>query len=148
MRRASLSATAILVMVGQLSQAAPVTKMHGVELAAHDAARGRDIVGDDPIAAFARALFLRMGEDILGLGGKAHDERRPVVLPCAEGSENVGIFDEGDGGLRRRGFLELLVGRMIGAPVGDRGGADRDVDGQRVFAGREHFARGLDMHAS
>ena len=43
---------------------------------------GLHIVGDDPVAAFARALGLRMGDDVLGLGREADDELRAPRVPA------------------------------------------------------------------
>ena len=40
-------------------------------------------------------------------------------------------------------FWRRLAGR---APIGDRGGEDRDVGRQRRLDGRQHLARALDPH--
>src|SRR5205809_673172 len=56
-----------------------VHEMDGVPLTAKGAAAGRHVIGEDPVAALALTLRPGVGDQILGLGGKADDERRPVV---------------------------------------------------------------------
>src|SRR5436305_1912573 len=58
---------------------AAIDQMNGVAIAAEDAGCGRHIVGEDPVAALAHALVAGVAEDILGLGGEADHQRRPVV---------------------------------------------------------------------
>ena len=101
---------------------------------------GRDVVGEDPVAALARALGLGVGDEVLGLGGKADDEARPAVPGGAQTREDVGILDQVQ--RRRRALLLQLLRRLLDAPVGHRRGADRDIGRQRRLAGRQHLARG------
>ena len=62
-----------------------------------------------------------------------------------DGREDVGIFDQ----LQRRhaapSLLQFLLALVRDAPVGDGGGEDRDVGGQRGFHRRQHLARGFHM---
>jgi len=66
----------------------------------------------------------------------------------AQRRQYVGILDQA----KRRGrarsvLLQLLLGRVGGAPVGNGRDHDRCVGGQRVFDRRQHLARGLDIDA-
>ena len=45
-----------------------------------------------------------------------------------------------------RRLLDLLFAGIGDAPIGDRGGKDRDIGGQRALDGRQHVARAFDMH--
>ena len=119
--------------------------MDGIALAAEDAARRRDVIGQDPVAAFLAALGLRIGDDILGLGGEADHQFRPAVAGFGQRREDVGILDQFQRGQRSGLFLQLR-GRGVGAPIGDRGGTNRDIGRQRSLACRQHLARRLDAH--
>src|SRR3546814_18496282 len=57
--------------------------MHAVRFAAHRV--GRNIVRDDPVTSLARELRLRMGNEVVRLGGKADQQRRALGTrgqPC------------------------------------------------------------------
>jgi hypothetical protein len=59
-------------------------QMHRVLVTTHDAGRWRDIVGDDPIATLFGSLGLCVGDDVLGLSGKADDEPRALRFARAQ----------------------------------------------------------------
>src|SRR5206468_278947 len=103
-------------------------EMHLVGVAAHDAGGGADVVGDDPVAAFAVALGGGVLDDALGLGGEADHQAGAAWPGLGEGGEDVRVGDEGE---RRAGvasvLLDLLVRGFGDAPIGDGGGADGDV---------------------
>ncbi len=42
-------------------------------------------------------------------------------------------------------FFQLLLAGIGDAPVGDRGGEDRNVGGQRALDRVQHVARGFDL---
>ena len=69
-----------------------VTSVNGVAVAAHDAGLRRNVVGENPVAAFAGELGLGIGGDILGFGGKADHQFWPLRLAVGDGREDVGIF--------------------------------------------------------
>src|SRR5215472_19305928 len=56
-----------------------IHEVNRVAVAAEGAGAGRNVVGEDPVAALALALRARVGDDVLGLGGKADNELRAVV---------------------------------------------------------------------
>ena len=82
-------------------------QMDLVGVAAHHVAR--DVVGDDPVAALARALGLRMLDHIFGLGGKADDELRPASAR-GEAGEDVGILGASASAGGPSAFLSLAGG--------------------------------------
>ena len=65
---------------------------HRVAVAAHDAGLRRHVIGDDPVAAFLRELGFGIADDILGFGGKADDELRPVALAMRDASRGCPDF--------------------------------------------------------
>src|SRR3546814_16788934 len=82
--------------------------MDPVGLAAHRV--GGDIVGDDPVASLAVELRPRMVDHVVGLGGKA-DQQRGALRALSEAGKNIGILGE-----RERGhppttlLIDLLTG--------------------------------------
>ena len=147
MRAASRAPTSALSISGQLFACRCGDQMHGVAVAAHDAGGGADIVGDDPVAAFLRALGLGMGDDVFGLGGKADDQRRALVADLADRGEDVGIGGE----LRRDGaapssvFLILLLAARSGRQSATAAVQTAISTGSTRFAGRQHLARAFDL---
>ena len=83
MRATSSVATCSLVITGQelTLDLAPsrVKQMNRVAVAAHHAGRGRDVIGDDPVAALARKFCLGVVDQIFRLGSKADHQRRAPV---------------------------------------------------------------------
>src|SRR3546814_21152657 len=85
---------------GLLGHRRPV--LHGVggdevdriALSAEGAGTRRDIVGEDPVAALARAFGLSVGNDVLGLGGEADDQSRPAVPGLRQPGEDVGVLGD------------------------------------------------------
>ena len=120
--------------------------MDGVDVAAHDAGRGRNVVGQNPVAAFFGQFRLGIGDDVVGLRGKADDEVRPFGIAVRDGGEDVGIFRQRQGRRLARLLLDLVVARPFGAPVGNGGGEHRDVGGQRLLHRLEHLLRCLDFY--
>ena len=117
--------------------------MHAVFVAAHDAGAGAHIVGDDPVAALARAFVLRMGDDVFRFGRKADDEATGACAPARSSREYPGSrVSATAGACRLRVFLILLLASDFGTPIGDGGGEHRDIDRQRGFASGQHLARG------
>ena len=103
---------------------------------------GRDVVGDDPVAALARELGLGVRDDVLGLGRKADDQARPLGLAMRDGRQDVGVLDQRQ---RRRSppclLLDLLRAGSRDPPVGDRGGEDRESAGSACSTARACRAR-------
>src|SRR5438270_13257757 len=92
-----------------------IDEMDRVAVAAERAARRRDVVGEDPVAALARQLLAGMAHDVGGLGGEADDEARPAITGLAQRLEDVRVL----GPLERRRpaiLLDLLRGRFGDAP--------------------------------
>ena len=84
-------------------------------------------------------------DQVFGLGGEPDHQRRPLVREFRDRGEDVRIFHE----LQRRhaggGLLQFLLALIGDAPVGDRGGEDRDVRRQRGLHLLQHVARGFHM---
>ncbi len=106
-----------------------------------------DVVCDDEVAALARELLAGVLEHVVRLGGKADDDAVSPAL--GERGENVGVLGERDLVEGFGGLLELVVGCLLGAVVGDRGRQDRRVcRGEGVLRGLEHLGcRGDVDHA-
>jgi hypothetical protein len=68
-------------------------QVHAIAVAAHDSRSRADVIGDNPVAAFAAAFRLAELDDILGLGRKAYDQAR-ASRRMRDGGENVGILGE------------------------------------------------------
>src|SRR5690348_10023248 len=68
-----------------------VHEMDCVPLAPKGAGAGRHVIGEDPVAALALALRAGVGDDILGLGGKADDEARAVVAAPGDRRKDVWV---------------------------------------------------------
>src|SRR5207248_9091652 len=69
-----------------------VNQMDRVVVAAKGTGSYRDIVGEDPIAALALPLEPGVVDDIIGLGRKPDNERRPVVAVLSDAGEDVGVL--------------------------------------------------------
>ena len=82
--------------------------MHGVAVAAHDTALGRDVVGEDPIAPFACELGFGVLDDVVGLGRKANNEVRSSFRVVRHCREDVGIFGECELRSAAGAFLNLV----------------------------------------
>ena len=96
------------------------------------------VPGDTSLATIQsqplRARFaLRMFDQVFGFGGKADDEAR-ALFAVRKGRENIGIFHERERRRALAGFFHFFVRDRIDAPVGDGGGAHRDIDRQRRLA--------------
>jgi len=84
--------------------------MHGVAVSAHDAGFRADIVGNNQVAALARKLGPGVLDHRLGLCGKADNQRRATLAAPGDGGENVGVFNQRQGGRATRALLDLLLG--------------------------------------
>ena len=77
-----------------------------VAVTAKRTAAGRDIVCQDPVAAFAQALLAGILDDVLGLRSKADDEAGTIAAAPGDRRENVGVLGQaqarGAAGLRQR----------------------------------------------
>ena len=107
-------------------------------------ARLRYVVCDDEVAAFAKKLVLRVGDEVLGFGCEA-DEEAVEGEQGADGAEDVlGAFEfEGEGG---GGLFDFLGDDVRWAVVGHGGAEDGGVAAGEVGAdGVEHFAGGFDV---
>ncbi len=71
-------------------------------VAAEGAGAGRHVVGEDPVATLAGALGAGVGDDVVGLGGKADDQGRPVVGALRDAGEDVGVLGEAQQSAGRR----------------------------------------------
>ena len=147
MRSTSSRATSSLDCDGQDSTPARGDEMNGIAIAAHDARRGRHVVGDDPVAALASQFGLGVLDHLFGLGGETDNKRRPSGLEFRHGREDVRVL----GRARRRAapefvFLIFCWSGCGDAPVGDRGGEDRgigrQVGGRPPPASRARWSRG------
>ena len=88
-------------------------QMNRVGVAAHDAGLRRNVVGENPVAAFFGELRLGIGDDVIGLGGKADDEARPAGFAMRDGRQDIGILDQ----LERRRAALLLLDFAFARPV-------------------------------
>ena len=79
-----------------------VDEVDRVAVAAEGAGAGRHVVGEDPVAALARALGARVGDDVVGLGGKADDQAGRSLARRAIRGEDVGVLDEAQRSAGRR----------------------------------------------
>ncbi len=64
---------------------------------------------------------------LLGFGGEADHQAWAHVEVLGDGFENVGVLDEGNGEFVIHRLFLLLAGDILGAPVGDRGDADKHI---------------------
>ena len=119
-------------------------EMNRVDIAAHDAGCRRHIVGNDPVAALLGKLGLGVGNDIVGLGGEANDQRRPADLRCAM-MERISGFSTSSMVGARPCFLILLWLSPARTPIGDGGGKDSDIHRQRPLDRGQHLPRGFDI---
>ena len=69
-------------------------KMHGVFRAAHDPGCGADVIGNDPVTAFAHPLGSSIGDDIIRFRSKADNKAGAIRLELADGSKNIGVLGE------------------------------------------------------
>ena len=146
MRAARRPATSSLASVGHVLDALGADQVHGVAFAAEGAGGRRHVVGHDPVAALAAALVDGVGDQVLGLGGEAHDQRGTPGAGLRQGGQDVRVGRK----LQRRRLgarllLDLGAGRPRHLPVGDGGGTDRDVDRAGREAGRQHLVGRVDV---
>ena len=119
--------------------------VNGIAVAAHDSGFGRDVIGEDPVAAFLQELRLGVGDDMIGLGGKTDDKARTAGLAMGDGGQNIGIFHQLDG-RRPAVLLDLVLTHLLRTPVGDGGGEHGDIGRQRLLDRRQHLPRGFNMN--
>ena len=89
--------------------------------------------GNQHIEVFPAEFFRGVRQKFLGFGGKAYQQAGSADM-MAQRRQYVGILDQA----KRRGrarsvLLQLLLGRVGGAPVGNGRDHDRCVGGQRVL---------------
>ena len=113
-------------------------------VAPHDAGLRRYVVRHDPIAAFAGALILRVGDDVVGLRRKADHELRPLRFARRDRREDVGVLDQAE--LRAAVALLDFLFRFFGAPIGHRRREYCDIGRERLFDRGKHLARGRYLH--
>ena len=94
-------------------------------------------------------LGLRVGEQVLRLGGEADDQPRPLRV-MADGRRGCrgSRPARSVGGPSPAAFLILSPAALAAAPVGDGGDEDRGVGRQQRLDGRQHLARRLDLRRS
>ena len=120
--------------------------MHGIAVAAEHAGFRRHVIGDDPVAAFVREFFLGMRRSTCSVSAA-----KPITsagrLPArfATVARMSGFSVSASGGALPPLFLIFCVLRLRDAPVGDGGGEDRDVGGQRLLHRRQHLLRGFHL---
>ena len=120
--------------------------MHLRLVAAHGAGPRPHVVGDDPVCALGAALGGGVGDQVLGLGGKADDEARTLGAGSCDRGEDVRVLGKLQRRLAALVLLLELVGRLVGcAPIGDGSGADGDVGGKRLERRGKHLMRRLDL---
>src|SRR5690606_28155117 len=64
---------------------------NGVFAAAHDPGSGADVIGDDPVAALLLTLPRGIGDDVVGLGGKADNQTRAILCAAGDAGKDVGV---------------------------------------------------------
>ena len=105
-------------------------------VAAHRTGAGPDVVGDDPVGAFARRLAVAFSTRFSVSAAKPMTRHGRLRARLGNGREDVGVQRELELCLDLVLLLELLRRLVGGAPIGDRGGANGDVGGQRRLAWR------------
>ena len=93
-RASSRAAISSLLMGGQSSTPVRGDEMDLRVVAAHGAGPRPDVVGDDPVGSLGAALGGGVLDQVLGLGGKADDEARPLGAGLGDGRQNVGVLRE------------------------------------------------------
>ena len=112
--------------------------MDFIIVAAQDAAFGGDVVGEDPVAAFAPPLFLGVAQEVVGFGGEADDEFRARFSFPREALKDIRRFFQFQLGARLV-FFDFVAGLASRTPIADRRHADGDIHRQRGFAGFVHL---------
>src|SRR5256886_8013593 len=97
-----------------------VHEMDRVPVAAKGAGAGRHVIGEDPVAALALALRTSIRDDILGLGGKADNQPRPVVAASGDRREDAWVFDKPQAWRPPAVPFPLLAPRASDPPSGNR----------------------------
>ena len=115
--------------------------MHRIHIAAQHPRFRRDIIGDNPIAPFARQLVPGIGFKVFGLRRKADHQCRSAGACFGQAGENVWVFDQLQAGCAGMRFLHFLRGHIDRPPVGNRCCHDGGINRQMVFARRQHFHR-------
>ena len=96
-----------------------VDQVDRVAVAAEGAGAGRHVVGEDPVAALALPLGAGVGDDVLGLGGKADDQRRPVVAALRRSSARMSGFSTSrSAGGPLPSFFSFCAAGGLDPPVG------------------------------
>ena len=115
--------------------------MHRIVVAAHDPDLAH-VIGHDPVAALARQLGAGVGLDVVGLGGEADHQPRPLRTGARQGGQDIGILHQAQGRRPVLALLQLDPEHLVGAPVGHGGDADGDVGGQGGLGGVLHLDGG------
>src|SRR5262249_3774923 len=133
MRSARRRATASFSIVGQVSTALSVTKWMVLRSPPKVPLAGPTSVASIQSQPFLGRLARGVGRDVLGCGGEAHHGARAAVAGLRERREDVGVFGQRQRGRAAAVFLQFLLRRLGCPPIGDRGGADGDLDRKRAL---------------
>jgi len=87
-----------------------IDQMDRVAVAAEGVRPRRHIVGEDPVAAFAKTLAAGVLDHIVGLRRKADDEGRPIVAALSDAGEDVRVFGKAERRWRPCILLQLVPG--------------------------------------
>ena len=103
----------------------------------------RHIIGKHEVTALARELGLRLLDEVLGLGGKAHQQTGKAHGACAAQNIRRALQLQAEAGVV---FLDLLRGLGHRAVIGNSGGEDANLHArQHGLHGLQHFLGALHL---
>src|SRR5262249_59105098 len=91
-------------------------EVNGIDVAAHNTTGGRDVIRNDPVAAFTGKLCPCIGDNLVGFGGKTDDEPRSPRLAMGDAREDVRILGERQTRRAIRLLFVLARAPSFGAP--------------------------------
>ncbi len=110
---------------------------------------GRDVVGDDPVAALARAAWrVALRDHVVGLGGEAHHQPRPPLGHPRDRGQDVGVLGEVPArGGRPPSFLILRAEAVATRQSATAAAKTAASAGSAACTAASISARRLDPHA-
>src|SRR5690606_21599090 len=99
-----------LALLGPILDRLAGDQENPVVVAAEGGGTGADIIGQDPVTALFVELRAAVLDDMLGLRGKADDQRRSVFGQTTDCCQNVRVFNEWQVGKAAVLLLDFLLG--------------------------------------